>query len=453
MSSEPGTEQVSEPDPLRRVMSALAARYPSEDRMVPDLDRIRLLTDVLGSPQSSYPSIHLTGTNGKTSTARMIDGLLRAFGVRPGRYTSPHLESVTERITLDGEPLTEERFAAAYDEIAPYVELVDSRSAMPMTFFEVLTGMAFAVFADAPVDVAVLEVGLGGSWDATNVVQAATCVVTPIGLDHVPLLGTTLTEIAGEKAGILHEGTTAVLASQPPEAAEVLLRRCAEVGATVAREGLEFGVVTRTQAVGGQLLTLRGLAGDYDEVFLPLLGAHQADNAACALAAVEAFFGGGERLLDVEAVRAGFLNASSPGRLEVVRTSPTVVVDAAHNAEGMAATVAACAASFDFTALVGVVGVLGDKDARRMLEVLEPALTSIVVTATSSPRALPPDDLREIAIDVFGEERVEVEDRLDDAIDTAVRLAEGEAAYGGSGVLVTGSVVTAGEARTLLRRR
>jgi dihydrofolate synthase/folylpolyglutamate synthase len=439
---------------LERVMSALAGRWPSEDKMQPDLERISLLMDMLGSPQKSYPVIHISGTNGKTSTARIVDALLRSFGLRVGRYTSPHLESVTERITIDGVPLTEEQFVAAYDDIAPYVELVDSRMPVQMTFFEVLTAMAYAAFADAPVDVAVVEVGLGGSWDATNVVHAATCIVTPVGLDHVPLLGTTVAEVAAEKAGIIHPGATVVLAAQPPEAAEVLLRRAVEVGATVAREGLEFGVVERRTAVGGQLVTLQGLAGTYDEMYLPLFGEHQAANAACALAAVEVFLGGGEsRQIDPEAVREGLADARSPGRLEVVRTSPTVVLDAGHNPHGMAATVRALADSFSFTRLVGVVAVLADKDVRGMLEVLEPALTSIVVTTNSSPRALPVDDLYALALDVFGEDRVAAEDRLDDALDTAVQLAEDEAEYGGAGVLVTGSVVTVGEAGALLRIR
>jgi dihydrofolate synthase/folylpolyglutamate synthase len=438
---------------LQRVLVELATRYPAEDHMVPDLDRIRMLVDLLGQPQRSYPSIHLTGTNGKTSTARMVDALLQGMGLRPGRYTSPHLDSVTERITVDGVPLSDERFAEVYDEVAPYLSLVDERSAHRVTFFEVLTAMAFAAFADAPVDVAVLEVGLGGLWDATNVVEAQTCVVLPVGLDHVPLLGTTLAEVATEKAGIIHEGATVVLAQQQPEAAEVLLRRCAEVGATVAREGLEFGVVERRTAVGGQLLDLQGLAGRYDEVFLPLHGAHQAANAAAALAAVEAFLGGGSTGLDMELVREGFARVSSPGRLEVARTSPTVLLDAAHNPGGMTATVAALADGFSFTHLVAVVACLADKDVRGMLEVLEPAVASVVVTTNSSPRALAVDDLLDLATDVFGEDRVQAEDRLDDALDTAVGLAEREVEYGGAGVLVTGSVVTVAEARTLLRVR
>lgn len=438
---------------LSRVQAGLAHRFPSEDRMQPDLHRIQLLCELLGDPQRSAPAVHLTGTNGKTSTARMVDALLRAFGLRTGRYTSPHLQSVTERITLDGAPLSEERFVAAYDEVLPYVELVDARSGRAMTFFEVLTGMAFAVFADAPVDAQVLEVGLGGTWDATNVVQAATCVVLPVGLDHVPLLGSTVAEVAAEKAGIVHEGATVVLAAQQPEAAQVLLRRCAQVGATVAREGLEFGIVDRRTAVGGQLITLQGLAGRYDEVFLPLHGEHQAANAAAALAAVEAFLGGAGEL-DAETVRQGFAQVDSPGRLEVVRTSPTVLVDAAHNVPGMAATVRAVGEAFRFTSLVGVLAVLGDKDARGMLEVLEPALAAVVVTQNGSPRALPVDALRGLAEEIFGTDRVAAQDRLDDALDSAVARSEADAAelggLGGAGVLVTGSVVTAAEARALL---
>jgi len=435
---------------LQRVLAALGERYPSEDKMVPDLDRIRLLTDLMGSPQRTYPSIHLTGTNGKTSTARMIDSLVRAFGLRPGRYTSPHLDSVTERISIDGTPISDERFVEVFDEVLPYVELVDSRSPVPMTFFEVLTGMAFAAFADAPVDLAVVEVGLGGLWDATNVVNAGTCVVMPIGLDHVPLLGTTLAEIAVEKAGIIHEDATVVLSGQPAEAAEVLLARCVAVGATVAREGLEFGVIDRRTGVGGQLLTLQGLAGTYEDVFVPLHGAHQAANAAAALAAVEAFLGQGA--LDPDTVRLGFEGATSPGRLEVLRTSPTVLVDAAHNPHGMQACVEALTDAFAFTHLVAVVACLGDKDVRTMLEILEPAVATVVVTETTSPRRMPVDQLQALADDIFGEDRVTSEERLDDAIDAAIGQADAEADYGRAGVLVTGSVVTAGEARTLLQR-
>jgi len=435
---------------LAAVERALTARSP--DRIVATLDRITALLELMGEPQRTYPSLHITGTNGKTSTARMIDALLRAFGLRTGRYTSPHLESVTERIALTGEPLSAEAFAAAYDEVAPYAELIDARSQDPLTYFEITTAMAFATFADAPVDVGVVEVGLGGRWDATNVIQAPVAVVTPVDLDHAAYLGNTVAAVAADKAGIVHAGSTLVSARQPAAAAEELLRRAAEVEATVVREGLEFGVRARSVAVGGQLLTLQGLHGSYQDVFLPLHGAHQAVNAACALAAVEAFLGGGQGVLDPEAIRAGFAAVDSPGRLERVRASPTVLLDAAHNPAGARALAAAIRADFEFRQLVGVVAVLGDKDVRGILEALEPVLAAAVVTTNSSPRARDLDELAAVAVDVFGAGRVEVASRLDDAIEAAVRLAEEDGDLGGAGVLVTGSVVTVGDARRLLRR-
>ncbi|GGM16462.1 dihydrofolate synthase [Micromonospora yangpuensis] len=424
-------------------------------RMVFELDRIESLLDLLGSPQRAYPSIHLTGTNGKTSTARMIDSLLRAFGLHTGRYTSPHLETVRERISLDGEPVSEERFVTTYREIAPLAELVDQRSAEPLTYFDMTTALAFATFADAPVDVAVVEVGLGGAEDATNVIQAGVCVLTPIGLDHTEWLGDTIQDIALAKAGIIHPGTTVVSAAQEEEAARPILERCAEVGATVAREGGEFGVLRRAVAVGGQVLTLQGLGGVYEEIFLPLHGAHQAQNAAVALAAVEAFLGAGaKRQLDVETVREGFATASSPGRLEKVRSAPTILLDGAHNAQGMAATVTALQEEFAFSKLVGVLGVLADKDAASLLELLEPVLDTVVVTRNSSPRAMPVETLAALAAEVFGPDRVETAEQMPDAIEAAVAAAEydvpGE--LSGVGVLVTGSVVTVADARRLLKR-
>ena len=439
-------------DDYARVERALAERIPGKDEvtaMVPDLDRITLLMDLLGSPQKSYPSIHLTGTNGKTSTTRMVDALLRGFGLRPGRYTSPHLSTVRERIAVDGAPLTEEAFAHAYDDVAPYLPLVDDRAGRRVTYFETLTAMAFAAFADAPVDVAVVEVGMGGLWDATNVVGAGTAVITPVGLDH-PELGSTVAEVATEKAGIVHEGAKVVSGVQSLEAAEVILRRVAEVGAELAVEGVHFGVTARAVALGGQLLTIEGLGGTYDDVFVPLHGAHQASNAACALVAVEAFLGGGSRQLDVEAVRTGFALADSPGRLEVVRRSPTIVLDGAHNPGGVAALVAALEEAFAFDRLVGVVAVLSDKDVHAMLTLLEPVLTDVVVTTNRSPRALPADDLARAAVSVFGPDRVVVEPSLLDAVDAAVALAD--EAGEGAGVVVTGSLYTVGEARTLLTR-
>jgi len=438
---------------LARVEAALDQRGPG--RMVPDRGRIEALLDLLGNPQRAYPSIHLTGTNGKTSTARMVDALLRAFGLRVGRYTSPHLDSVTERISIDGVPIETDKFVAAYDDVAPFADLLDAKNQDPITYFELTTATAFAAFADTPVDVAVIEVGLGGEWDATNVIEAGVAVITPIGLDHAELLGGSLAAIATEKAGIIHDGATVVTAVQPAEAAEPLLRRAVENDATVAREGMEFGVVGRTVAVGGQMLTLQGLGGVYDEIFIPLHGAYQAQNAAVALAAVEAFLGAGaDRRLDIDAVREGFAQATAPARLERVRTSPTVLVDASHNPAGMAATVEALGEAFSFSRLVAVVAVLADKDARGILELLEPVVDAVVVTQNSSPRALPADDLAALAVDVFGTDRVDVSPRLDDAIESAVTIAEEEGAelISAVGILVTGSVVTAADARRLLRK-
>jgi dihydrofolate synthase/folylpolyglutamate synthase len=438
---------------LRQVEQEILARAPEHD-IDPTLDRVRALLDLLGDPQRAAPVVHVAGTNGKTSTARMVEALLREFGLRTGRFTSPHLQTMRERIAFDGVPIDVERFLATYDDVEPYLGLVDAQQPGRLSFFEVLTAMAFAAFADAPVDVAVVEVGLGGTWDATNVVDPQVAVVTPIAIDHTRWLGSTIEEIAGEKAGILKPGCYGVLAQQPVDAAEVLLRRSVEVDALVAREGLEFGVLSRTVAVGGQLLVLRGLAGEYGDVFLPLHGAHQAHNAAVALAAVEAFLGGahGERgQLDQDIVRAGFAGVTSPGRLEVVRTSPTVVLDAAHNPAGARATAEAIGESFGFTRLVGVLGAMADKDVHGILEALEPVLAEIVVTEASSERAMPADELGAAAVEVFGADRVEVAPKLDDAIDSAITLAEEEGDLGGAGVLVTGSVVTVGQARTLLR--
>jgi dihydrofolate synthase/folylpolyglutamate synthase len=436
---------------LAQVEMALTKRWP-ESKLEPSLDRISALVDLLGQPQRAYPVIHVTGTNGKTSTARMIDAILSEFGLRTGRFTSPHVESITERISLDGAPLRPEQFVAAYEDIRPYLDLVDSRSKeIPMSYFEALTGMAYAAFAEAPVAVAIVEVGMGGTWDATNVADGQVAVVTPVALDHAEYLGATVQQVAAEKAGIIKPGSVAVLAQQPLSAAEVLSHRVAEVEATVAREGLEFGVLARTPAVGGQLLTLQGLRGEYDEVFLPLLGAHQAHNAACALAAAEAFLGSGRDPLDLDLVRAAFARVTSPGRMEVVRRSPPVILDAAHNAAGARAAADAVREAFALTRLVGVVGILAGKDVVGILEAFEPVLAQVVITQSSSPRALDADVLARTAAEVFGPDRVEVVPRLDDALDAAVRLAEAEGDLAGAGVLVTGSIVTVGDARRLLR--
>ncbi|WP_306339572.1 folylpolyglutamate synthase/dihydrofolate synthase family protein [Streptomyces sp. AS13] len=439
---------------LRAVEQELAGRW-GETKLEPSVTRIAALMDVLGEPQRAYPSIHITGTNGKTSTARMIEALLNAFELRTGRYTSPHVQSITERISLDGAPIAPERFIETYEDVKPYVEMVDAQQPYRLSFFEVLTGMAYAAFADAPVDVAVVEVGMGGTWDATNVIDSTVAVITPISLDHTDRLGTTHAEIAGEKAGVIKEGATVILAQQPVDAAQVMLKKAVEVDATVAREGMEFGVTSREIAVGGQLIGLRGLGGEYEEIFLPLYGAHQAHNAAVALAAVEAFFGIGAeqaRSLDIDAIRKAFASVLSPGRLEVVRSSPTVVLDAAHNPAGAKAAAEGVSEAFSFSRLIGVVGTSADKDVRGLLEAFEPIFAEIVVTQNSTPRAMDADELAAIAVEVFGDERVQVEPRLDDALEAAITLAEEEDEYAGAGVLVTGSVITVGEVRLLLGR-
>jgi dihydrofolate synthase/folylpolyglutamate synthase len=424
-------------------------------RMVFDMAKIRDLMDVLGSPQRAYPAIHLTGTNGKTSTARMIDSLLRAHGLHTGRYTSPHLETLRERISLDGEPVSEEQLVATYREIEPLADLVDDRHAEPLTYFDMTTAMAYAAFADAPVDIAVVEVGLGGEDDATNVLDAGVAVILPIGLDHTEWLGDTIEDIAWAKAGIIHPGATVISALQVEDAMRPILERSAQMGATVAREGREFGVVERNQAVGGQVLTLQGLGGIYDEIFLPLFGAHQAQNAACALAAVEAFLGAGtDKQLEVDLIREGFANVDSPGRLERVRSAPTILLDGAHNPHGMAATVKALEEEFTFRHLVVVVAVLGDKDADGLLDLLEPVAARVVVTQNSSPRSMPLNELSQIAIEIFGEDRVTVAQTMPDAIEEAVVLAEEDTdgELSGVGVLITGSIITVADARKLLKR-
>ncbi len=457
---------------LREVELEIAERRP-EHQISPTLERIAALTSMLGDPQRAFQVIHVTGTNGKTSMARMIDSLLRERGLRTGRFTSPHLATMRERICIDGVPVTEERFVELYEELLPYIQLTDDRQPAPLSFFEVLVGMAFAAFADAPVDVAVIEVGMGGRWDATNVADGAVAVIGPIAMDHMQWLGDTIEEIATEKAGIIKPGAVAVIAQQPQvAAASVLLDHAASVGASVVREGIEFGVLAREMAVGGQSLTLRGLRGEYDGVYLPLFGAYQAGNAACALAAVEAFAGvtatvglDGSNSLELgpglsssglasDLVRDGFAKASSPGRLEILRRSPTVIADASHNPAGMAATIDGLQESFRFNRLIGVVAVAADKDVTGILEDLEPVLSDIVVTTNSLSRSMPATELGAIATEIFGEDRVIVRDRLDDAIEAAVALADEptgpDEIPGNSAVLITGSVVTAGDARALL---
>lgn len=437
----------------REVYAGILDRAPEHD-FAPTLDRVRAVCELLGDPQHAFRVVHLTGTNGKTSTSRMVERLIREHGLRTGRFTSPHLTSPTERIAIDGEPISDERFVEVWQEVAPYVHLVDTRSLAEggprMSFFEVLTVMAFAAFADAPVDVAILEVGMGGDWDATNVADGDVAVISQIAYDHERWLGHELTEIAGTKAGIIKDGATVVLADQTHEVEGVILAAAATHGARVVREGVDVAVSSRHVAVGGQLLSLQGLGGLYTEVFVPLYGEHQAHNALLALVACEVLLNQGAAL-DGDVVGAAFADVTSPGRLEVVRTSPTILVDAAHNPAGVAALVAAVEEAFEFTRLVAVVGVLADKDAVGILAGLEPLVAEVVVTVSSSERSMPVEELAEVAYDVFGEDRVHVAERLDAAIDVAVGRAESEEQYG-AGIIVTGSITMVADARVLLGR-
>ncbi|UIJ33406.1 folylpolyglutamate synthase/dihydrofolate synthase family protein [Allobranchiibius sp. GilTou73] len=436
---------------LHEVEREILARTP-ESTPEPSLQRVVQVMELLGEPQRTFPVIHLTGTNGKTSTTRFIERILREMGLSTGRFTSPHLHDIRERIALNGKPIDPERFIATYDDVLPYVQLVDQRAAEAgeprTTYFELLVVMAYAAFADAPVDVAIVEVGLGGRWDATNVADGQVAVITPIDIDHQRLLGNTIEEITLEKRDIVKAGAIAVVGRQEPDVHELIAERAQEVGATVVSEDEQFFVLARDQAVGGQQVSVRGLAGDYNDLFLPLFGDHQAHNVVTAIAAVEAFVGGGEQPLDIDVLREALERVTSPGRLEIVRRSPTVLVDAAHNPAGARALRDALEDSFNFAKLVGVVAILQDKDADAILQTLEPVLDEIVVTRTRSERATNPDRLGELATEIFGEDRVFVVPSLPEALDRAAELADEGGVAGG--VLATGSVVTAAEVRALL---
>jgi dihydrofolate synthase/folylpolyglutamate synthase len=443
---------VSTADNLEKVAAieqALIKRWP-ENKIEPSLDRISALTDLLGSPQLSYPTIHIAGTNGKTSISRMIDALMSELGYRTGRFTSPHLESFLERISIKGQPIDPAEFIKNFNDIALYLELVDSKQPHQISYFEALTALAFVAFAEHPVDVGVIEAGLGGEWDATNVVQSQVSVMTPIGLDHMDYLGNTLEEIAQTKAGIFKPESNVVLAAQTPEVAKVLMAQVAKVSAIPFREGIEFSLANRAIAVGGQLISINGLYGLIEDIFLPLYGAHQANNAAVALAAVEAFAG---VQLDSDLVRSAFSKVTSPGRCEVIHRDPTVIIDAAHNPHGAKAITNTISSEFDFETVIGVVAVLGDKDAAGILAELSQVVDYLVVTQSSSARALPANELAQIAKQFFTAEQIEVIPELRGAITYATEKANlaNQVSEGVNAVLITGSVVTAGEARAIVR--
>ncbi|TFV99040.1 bifunctional folylpolyglutamate synthase/dihydrofolate synthase [Leifsonia flava] len=432
--------------PADAVYEGLLARI-GESNPQPRLTATRRAVELLGDPQRAYPVIHITGTNGKTSTSRIIDSILRAYGLKTGLLTSPHLTRFTERILIDGEPITDEALVRNWEDIEPYIAMTDAEleasGDAPLSFFEVLTVLAFACFADAPVDVVVLEVGMGGEWDSTNVADGQVAVFTPIALDHVGRLGDTVAAIARTKSGIIKPAASVVSAAQAPEALAELERAVELTESTFAVEGAQFALTENRVAVGGQLISVRGAAGSYDEMFLPLYGAHQAQNAAVAIAAVEAFIGGGAQPLTTALVEEGLATATSPGRLQLVGIEPSVIVDGAHNPHGAAALVTSLESFFDFDEIVAVVGILSDKDARGIVEALAPAVHHFNVTASSSERAIPAPELANAMVEWANQDMVFEFESVADALDEARQWA---AAAPRRAVVVTGSITLVAEA-------
>lgn len=439
------TQTSGQPESVAELERELYARAP-ENRIEPRLDAVARVLDLLGDPQRLYRIIHITGTNGKSSTARIAASILGAHGLRVGMFTSPHLVRFAERIVIDGEPIADERLLEVWADVRPYIDMVDVRlheeGRAGLTFFEALTVLAFAAFADAPVDVVCLEVGVGGEWDSTNVADGDVAAFAPIALDHTRVLGDTIAEIARTKSGIIKPGAIAVTSAQAPEAMAELARRAAERDVPLRREDEDFAVLDARPAVGGQVIDVRGLAGEYHDLALPLYGEHQAHNAALAIAAVEAFLGGGRQPIAADVLAEGIGHASSPGRLQVVAHDPTVIIDAAHNPHGARSLARAITENFDFPLLVGVVGVLSDKDAAGVLHELHDVLDEIVVTASASPRAIPVDDLAALAVAEFGAEHVRAGDDVQEALDEARYLTRD---VDGAGILVTGSITLIGE--------
>ncbi|MGO1590862.1 MAG: bifunctional folylpolyglutamate synthase/dihydrofolate synthase [Ancrocorticia sp.] len=435
-----------------RIYREILTRAP-EHKVQPSLDRVRDCLDLMGNPEKTFRAIHITGTNGKSSTARMVEALVRERGLRTGRFTSPHLTTVRERIAIDGTAISRDAFIQAWEDVQPFIEMVDAASARTggprMSFFEVFTVMAYAAFAAAPIDVAVVEVGMGGLWDATNVIDADVAVLCPVAMDHERWLGSTLEGIAHEKLGIVKEGCTFVCAQQSDIVAEMAMERAKEVHAQLLIAGPQMHVISRETAVGGQLISVQTPSARYEDIPLGLRGDYQADNAVLAITAVEAFFGG--KALDGLVVEHALMAVSSPGRLEVVRSSPTVVVDAAHNPHGAQATARALDEYYPGRR-VGVIAMMADKDVEGYLGQMEPALAELVVTGMPTERAMPSDNLELIARKVFGSDRVHREDDLLAAIDMAAGLAESDDSEPMTSpiVLVTGSIQLVAETRTLM---
>lgn len=438
---------------LDRMLDEIYARV-GEVAPQPRLSATRKALELLGDPHRAYPIVHITGTNGKTSTSRITESILRAHGLRTGLFTSPDLGYLGERIVVDGQPIAEEALVAAWDEVKPFIDLADAELATTgepaLTFFEALTVLAYAVFADAPIDVGVIEVGMGGEWDSTNVADGQVAVFTPIDLDHTERLGRTVEEIARTKAGIIKPGRSVVSAAQQ-QAALTELERAAELSeADLTLEGRDFRVLSRMPASGGQVVDVQGRAGRYPGLFVPLLGAHQAQNTAVAIAAVETFLGGGSQPITGGVLAEGLAAATSPGRLQVAGSAPVLVVDAAHNPHGVAAMVAGLAESFPFEHVVAVVAVLADKDAAGMIRAAAGTVDEFVVTTAPSERSTDPDALAATVAGVVGAERVVVEPDLERALRAARDAAVTRDATT-TGVVVFGSITLVARTLQLVR--
>jgi len=433
-------------DQAEAVYQALLARV-GEGAPERRLDATRRAVELLGDPQRAYPIVHITGTNGKTSTSRIVESLLRAYGLRTGLLTSPHLVRFNERIVIDGHPVSDEELVRNWDDVRPYLEIVDAEleeaGKPPLTFFEALTALAYAVFADSPVDVAVIEVGMGGEWDSTNVGDGQVAVFTPISLDHTKALGDTVEEIARTKSGIIKPSADVVTSAQTPEALDVLREAAALTESSLALQPRDFDVAETKVAVGGQLVTVRGRAATYEDVFLPLYGDHQAQNAAVAVAAVETFLGRGSQPLKADLVEEGFATATSPGRLQLIGIEPTILVDAAHNSASAASLADALRRYFDFDELTFVLGALADKDTRGVVRALAPVATQFFVTQPASERALDAEELGDIVRDEVGDEATIV---YGDALDALESAREWAGEGGRRAVVVTGSIVLVGAA-------
>jgi dihydrofolate synthase/folylpolyglutamate synthase len=429
---------------------ALLARMP-EHQLRPRLEPTARAAALLGDPQKSYRVIHVTGTNGKTSTARMIERLLREHKLRTGRFTSPHLVRFNERIAVDGEAVSDEILIEVWNDIEPILGLVDAELEAAdepiLTYFEALTLLAFAVFADAPVDVLVLEVGMGGAWDSTNIADGDVAVFTPIDLDHSDRLGNTIAEIAGTKAGIIKPGAIVVSAAQKPEVQVILSSKAKETAERFVIAGKDFDLLDTNSSLVGQNFSLKGLAGKYEDMFMPIYGEHQAANAAVALAAVEAFLGNGERRILDDIVRVSFADVTSPGRLQVIDREPLTILDGAHNPHGVRSLASALKRSFADPKAVGVIGILAGKNADQMLEALSQSFAKVIITSAKTDRAIEAAELAALAAKYWGSD-VEMAESVAKAYQSA---KETVARDGLDAIVFTGSLSVVGEVLALIQ--